>query len=190
MTFRLVLASASKNRLSLLQQIGIEPDEIKPANIVEDSKKGELPRELALRLASEKAHSIEDEGFVLAADTVISVGRRMLPKPQDRQEAFQSLTLLSGRSHRAHTGVAVKNPQGISASRLVQTRVKFKRLNATEINEYLDSGEWQGCAGGYAIQGIAGSFVIQLIGSYSAVVGLPLYETLSLLKGLGWRSRN
>lgn len=190
MTSRLVLASASKNRLALLQQIGIEPDEIRPTDIVEDAKKGELPRELALRLASEKVHSVIDEGYVLAADTVICVGRRMLPKPQNRQEAFQSLTLLSGRSHRAYTGIAVKNPHSITTSRLVQARVKFKRLNATEINYYLDCGEWNGCAGAYAIQGLAGSFVIQLTGSYSAVVGLPLYETLSLLNGLGWYRGN
>lgn len=189
MTSRLILASASKNRLDLLRQIGIEPDLVRPANIVEDARKGELPRELALRLAMEKVLTIEEKGYVLAADTVISVGRRVLPKPLDRQEALISLTLLSGRSHRAFTGVAVKNPSGKISSRLVQARVKFRRLDSTELERYLDSGEWKGCAGAYAIQGLAGAFVVHLIGSYSAVVGLPLYETLSLLKGLGWSSR-
>lgn len=186
MTKRLVLASASKNRLSLLQQIGITPDAVKPANILEDARKGELPRDLALRLAIAKAQFVEDNGYVLAADTVISVGRRVLPKPKSRNEAGQTLKQLSGRSHRAYTGIAVKHPNGKIASRLVQAHVKFKRLEQTELERYLESREWEGCAGAYAIQGLAGAFVLQLTGSYSAVVGLPLYETLSLLKGLGW----
>lgn len=186
MTSRLVLASSSKNRLGLLQQIGIKPDAIIPADIDESQKDGELPRELAHRLAVKKAKSIDEEGYVLAADTVISVGRRVLPKPMDRSEAKASLNLLSGRSHRAFTGVAVKGEDGKIASRLVQTRVIFKRLSLCEIEYYLDSQEWQGRAGAYAIQGLAGAFIVKLSGSYSSVVGLPIYETLNLLGGLGW----
>jgi septum formation protein len=126
-------------------------------------------------------------GFVLAADTVVSVGRRILPKALGPEEARACLDLLSGRSHRVATGVAVRAPDGRLSARLVETTVDFKRLEAAEIDAYLDSGEWRGKAGGYAIQGLAGAFVMRLGGSFSSVVGLPLYETLCLLKGLGWR---
>ncbi|SNZ19081.1 Maf-like protein [Cohaesibacter gelatinilyticus] len=194
---RLVLASASPRRLQLLQQIGIEPDALKPADLDETPHKNEQPRALALRLAEEKARAVEamlksDErlagSYILSADTVVAVGRRSLPKPTLAEEAHQCLTLLSGRTHKVFTGVAVVTPQGRLRSKLVQTRVRFKRLSH-DIDPYIASGEWQGKAGGYAIQGIAGSFVVNLIGSYSSVVGLPLHETANLLQGEGYPLR-
>jgi septum formation protein len=186
----LVLASASPRRLELLRQIDITPDRVDPADLDERAERGETPRRLALRLAEAKAALVaarQGGAFVVAADTVVCVGRRVLPKAEGREEARDCLTLLSGRAHRVETGVAVVSPQGQSASRLVETRVHVKRLSDAEIEAYLDSGEWRGKAGGYAIQGRAGAFVLDLQGSYSGVVGLPLYETLCLLQGLGWR---
>jgi septum formation protein len=184
----LVLASASPRRLDLLRQIGVEPDRIAPSDIDETPQPKETPRQLALRLARGKAEALAAPGaFVLAADTVVSVGRRILPKALEPEEARACLELLSGRSHRVLTGVAVRAPDGRLSARLVETAVDFKRLEAREIDAYLDSGEWRGKAGGYAIQGRAGAFVTRLGGSFSSVVGLPLYETLCLLKGLGWR---
>lgn len=184
----LVLASASPRRLDLLRQVGVEPDRIEPSDIDESPLPKETPRRLALRLAREKAQVLAaPDAFVLAADTVVSVGRRILPKALEAAEARACLELLSGRSHRVMTGVAVCAPDGRISARLVETSVDFKRLEPREIDAYLDSGEWRGKAGGYAIQGRAGGFVMQLVGSFSGVVGLPLYETLCLLKGLGWR---
>lgn len=184
----LVLASASPRRLDLLRQIGVEPDRIEPSDIDETPLPKETPRQLALRLARGKAEALAAPGgFVLAADTVVSVGRRILPKALEPDEARACLELLSGRSHRVATGVAVRAPDGRLSARLVETAVDFKRLEASEIDAYLDSGEWRGKAGGYAIQGRAGAFVTRIGGSFSSVVGLPLYETLCLLKGLGWR---
>jgi septum formation protein len=184
----LVLASASPRRLDLLRQIGVEPDRIEPSDIDETPLPKETPRQLALRLARGKAQALAAPGrFVLAADTVVSVGRRILPKALEPEQARACLELLSGRSHRVATGVAVRAPDGRLSARLVETTVDFKRLEAGEIDAYLDSGEWRGKAGGYAIQGRAGAFVMRLGGSFSSVVGLPLYETLCLLKGLGWR---
>jgi septum formation protein len=192
---KLVLASASPRRLALLQQVGVEPDALIPADLSEEPKKGELPRVLAARLASEKALAAakvaasraELKGcYTIAADTVVSVGRRILPKCELVEEAGACLRLLSGRAHRVHTGVALITPKGAERRRLVETRVRFKRLSNAELEAYLASGEWRGKAGGYAIQGLAGGFVLKLIGSYSAVVGLPLYETLSLLAGEGY----
>lgn len=188
---RLVLASASPRRVELLSHIGIEPDEIIPADIDETAHKGELPRMLALRLAAEKAAAVAGDrqggAYVMAADTIVALGRRILGKPDDEAEARKHLELLSGRAHQVITGVCVISPEGRTSSRAVMTRVKFKRLTAGEIAAYLACGEWDGKAGSYGIQGRAGAFVTSLNGSYSAVVGLPLYETKAMLEGLGWR---
>jgi len=192
---RLVLASASPRRLELLQQIGIEPDALLPVDLDETPRKTELPRSLAVRLAEEKASaagriaSCRPElggAYIIGADTVVSVGRRILPKCEIVAEAAQSLRLLSGRAHRIHTAVCLITPKGRARHKLVETRLRLKRLSAAEIEAYLGSGEWRGKAGGYAIQGLAGAFAQKLIGSYSAVAGLPLYETMSLLAGEGF----
>ena len=184
----LVLASASPRRLDLLRQIGLEPDRVEPAHIDESPKPDETPRRLALRLACEKADAVAMRApgcFVLAADTVVTVGRRVLPKAEEENQARKCLTLLSGRAHRVMTGVAVIAPDGRRASRLSESRLHFKRLSDQEIDRYLATGEWSGKAGGYGVQGAAGAFVMSLQGSYSGVVGLPLYETWTLLAGLG-----
>ena len=183
----LILASASPRRRDLLQQIGITPDGIKPADIDETPQLGELPRPHALRLAQEKAAAVQTPGaYVLAADTVVGVGRRILPKTETRDAAEVCLRLISGRAHRVFTGIALAVPDGEIRSRVVDTRVQFKRLTDAEIETYLDSGEWDGKAGGYGIQGFAGAYVRALSGSYTGVVGLPLYETRQLLLGCGW----
>jgi septum formation protein len=188
----LILASASPRRLALLNQIGIEPEHLVPAHVDETPEKGELPRKLAQRLADLKAltarHKASVAGFgsnslVLAADTVVAVGRRILPKAETMEEAADCLRLLSGRAHRVYTGVTLITPSGARRHRLVETRIRFKRLSAKEMEAYLASAEWRDKAGGYAIQGIAGAFVVKLVGSYSAVVGLPLHETTQLLAG-------
>lgn len=184
----LILASASPRRRDLLAQIGIVPDAIHPAEIDETPKPGELPRVLARRLAWEKAEAVSADGFVLAADTVVAVGRRILPKAETETEARDCLALLSGRTHRVFTGISVRGPDGRSAERTVVSRVEFKRLSEAEIEAYIATGDWQGKAGGYAIQGPAGAFIPSIQGSYSAIVGLPLYETRALLTGLGWRA--
>lgn len=195
---RLVLASASPRRLALLQQVGIEPDALLPADVDETPEKTETPRDLARRLARLKAQAARklaerDDSlgkcFVVAADTVVAVGRRILPKTETMDEAAACLRLLSGRPHRVYSGVSVITPKGSLRERLVETRVRFKRLSPDEIESYLASGEWRGKAGGYAIQGLAGSFVVKLVGSYPNVVGLPLYETVSLLEGEGYPVR-
>ena len=192
---KLVLASASPRRLALLQQIGIEPDCLWPADLDETPHPHELPRDLARRLSQDKAQSAAamarkdpqwTGAFVLAADTVVAVGRRILPKCETSDEARQCLALLSGRTHRVYTGVALVTPAGALRQRVVESRVRFKRLSDAEVAAYLASHEWQGKAGGYAIQGLAGAFVVQLIGSYPSVVGLPLYETAALLGGEGF----
>lgn len=184
----LILASASPRRLELLAQIGIVPDRVAPTDIDETRRKDESPRGLALRLAREKAEACEaGRAYVLAADTVVALGQRNLEKAADAVEAAMFLRLLSGRAHQCITGVAVRAPDGRVGSRAVLARVKMKRLTETEITAYLASGEWQGKAGGYGIQGLAGAFVTAINGSYSAIVGLPLYETRSLLEGLGYR---
>ena len=191
----LILASASPRRLALLQQIGIDPDHLLPANIDETQTKLETPRSLALRLAKAKAEAVRQtvatepglsEAVVLAADTVVAVGRRVLPKAELTEQALACLSLLSGRGHRVFTGVAVVDPQGRLRSKVIETRIRFKRLSRREIDEYVASGEWRGKAGGYAIQGLAGSFVVKLVGSYPSVVGLPLAETVSLLSSAGY----
>ena len=192
---KLILASGSPRRLALLDQAGIVPDRLMPAEIDETPKRGELPRTLAARLAAEKAAKALEilardpehrGGLVLAADTVVAVGRRILPKPELVDEAAACLKLLSGRSHRVYTGVALVNAAGHVRTRLAETRLRFKRLSREDVEAYLGSGEWRGKAGGYAVQGLAGTFVVKLVGSYTAVVGLPLYETLGLLAGEGY----
>jgi septum formation protein len=187
---RLVLASASPRRLQLLQQVGIVPDAVDPAAIDEAPLPAETPRLYAARIAAAKAAAVAPrhaDAFVLAADTVVALGRRILPKAEHEAEARRCLVLLSGRRHRVLGAVAVATPTGRLGQRLVATDVRFKRLTEAEIDAYLASGEWQGKAGGYAIQGRAAAFIPWIGGSYPNVVGLPLTETLALLQGLGWR---
>jgi septum formation protein len=192
---RLVLASASPRRLALLERIGLTPDLLNPADVDETPAKRETPRSLSVRLAAEKAKAaiampqvmaLGDNVFLIAADTVVGLGRRILPKADTREQAEDCLWLLSGRSHWVYSTVHVIAPGGRSASRCVETKVRFKRLSRDEVKAYLASNEWQGKAGGYAIQGRAEAFVRYLAGSHSGVVGLPLYETLHLLEGLGY----
>ena len=188
----LILASASPRRLALLNQIGVEPDHLLPADVDETPLKGEIPRKLAARLAHTKGLTVQhkarqtgigDNALVLSGDTVVAVGRRILPKAEMLDDAAHSLRLLSGRSHRVFTSICLLNPAGNARRRMVETRIRFKRLSNSEIDAYLASGEWEGKAGGYAIQGIAGAFVVKLQGSFHAVMGLPLYETVQLLRG-------
>lgn len=181
----LILASASPRRVQMLAQIGIVPDTIVSPNIDETPMRAEPPCDHARRLAMGKAAVVEAPGVVLAADTVVALGRRILPKAETEADVRACLTLLSGRTHRVYTAVAVRHADGRTTHRVVETRLAFKRLSAFEIDNYIASGEGLGKAGGYAIQGRAGAFVIRLIGSYSAVVGLPLYETTCLLNGAG-----
>lgn len=196
---KLILASGSPRRLGLLQQVGIEPDALRPADIDETPTRGELPRACANRLARAKAEATleslaltDDQrgAYVLSADTVVAVGRRILPKAEMVDEAAQCLRLLSGRNHRVYTAICLVTPKRAFRQRLVETRVRFKRLSEDDIRAYVGSGEWRGKAGGYAVQGIAGSFVVKLVGSYSNVVGLPIYETVTLLGGEGFPIRD
>lgn len=184
MSAPLVLASASPRRLELLAQIGVTPDRVMSADIDETPLKGETPRLLALRLAHAKASAVEAPGaWVLAADTVVAVGRRILPKAETEAQARECWALLSGRGHRVYTAVALKAPAGDTRRRLVETRVVLKRLTPAELTSYIASMEWRGKAGGYAVQGAAARFIVSIVGSYSGVVGLPLYETAHLLDG-------
>lgn len=179
-----ILASESPRRLDLLTQVGRIPDSIVPADIDERSLPGELPRQLVERLATAKAASVaasHPHDVVLAADTVVACGRRILAKPADEQEARRHLDLLSGRRHRVYGGITIFVPGGVAKHRVVMTQVTFKRLSGQELDSYILGGEWQGKAGAYAIQGRAGVFVKQLNGSYSNVVGLCLHATESLL---------
>ena len=187
---KLVLASASPRRLDLLRQIGIVPDYIEPADVDETPRRGELPAGHVARLAEEKARAVQprhSDAFILAADTVVACGRRILPKPADELTARGCLALLSGRRHRVYGGVALLMPGGDVAIRRVVSQVAFKRLSEDEVTAYIASGEWQGKAGGYAIQGRAATLISWIAGSYSNVVGLPLYETAQLLSGRGYR---
>jgi len=183
----LILASASPRRLELLARIGVIPDAVRAADIDETPGKAELPRQLAQRLATQKAHAATQPGeMILAADTVVGVGRRILGKPRDAAQAQAFLELLSGRRHRVYTGVALLTPDGTLRTRLVESILAFQRLTAQQIAAYVDSGEWQGKAGGYAIQGQAEMFCRFMSGSWSNIVGLPLFETAQLLRGVGW----
>ena len=192
---RLLLASASPRRYQLLEQINLAPDDILATSIDESPRPRERPRVYVERVAREKASAayamtrhdaVRAKAFILSADTVVVLGSRILPKAETGAEAAHCLRLLSGRAHRVYTSVVVMTPSGLQSQRLVETRVRFKRLSTGEIDAYLASGEWEGKAGGYAIQGLAGAFVTKVIGSYPAVVGLPLYETASLLEGAGF----
>jgi len=188
-TARLVLASASPRRLDLLRQIGIEPDIVDPADIDETPLPGELPRLHAARLARAKAETVRlrhPGALILAADTVVACGRRILGKPETEAEARRFLTLLSGRRHRVIGAIVVMNPNGNMSSRETVSQVLFKRLSNIEIAGYLATEEWRGKAGGYAIQGKAAAFVAWMSGSYSNVVGLPLFEAAQLLAGQGY----
>ena len=189
MSQRLVLASASPRRLDLLAQIGIVPDAVVPAEIDETPRAGELPPALARRLATAKADAVavrETGSFILAADTVVAVGRRQLGKPADAGEARTFLEMLSGRRHRVLGGISVISPDGRRSDRLTTTMVRFRRLPEPEIAAYLATDEWQGKAGGYGIQGAAGAFVPDINGSYTNIVGLDLAMAKAMLEGLGW----
>lgn len=188
---QLILASASPRRLQLLEQIFLRPDAVIPADIDETVLKGELPAAYAKRIALAKAEKIaatHKDAFILAADTVVACGRRILPKAEDAVTAAQCLDLLSGRRHRVLGGIAVISPQGKSSVRLVTTIVKFKRLTPDEKKNYLGTGDWDGKAGGYAIQGPAAGFIPFINGSYTNVVGLSLPETHQMLHGLGYKN--
>ncbi|WEK51841.1 MAG: Maf-like protein [Candidatus Kaistia colombiensis] len=197
-TAKLLLASGSPRRLQLLAQAGLEPDSLLPTSVDEAPLKNELPRSLAKRLARSKADAARAmaartpdfaDSYILAADTVVAVGRRILPKAEFHDQAAECIRLLSGRSHRVYTAVCLLTPKGAVRQRLVESKVRFKRLGRQEIDTYLGSGEWRDKAGGYAIQGLAGTFVVKLVGSYSSVVGLPLYETIAMLDGEGFPVR-
>ena len=187
---KLILASASPRRRELLAQIGYVPAATLPADIDEAEGLRETPTALAHRLATQKAHALSDEidagTLILAADTVVSVGRRILPKTENEDEARACLQLLSGRGHRVRTGLCLLTAQG-AVTKVVSSRVVMRRLSAEDVAAYLDCGEWQGKAGGYAIQGRAGAFISSIVGSYSNIVGLPLFETANLLYGAGLR---
>jgi septum formation protein len=186
---RLVLASASPRRIDLLARIGVTPDAVVPADIDESVPKGELPRNHAERLAREKAEAVAAQqpgALVLAADTVVAVGRRILPKVEDEATLRACMRLLSGRRHRVLTGVALAIPGQATRCRLVETMIAMKRLSDEEIDYYAGHGEWCGKAGGYALQGYGEVYVRHIAGSYSNVVGLPLAETRTLLKGAGY----
>ena len=192
---KLVLASASPRRLQLLERVGLVPDLLNPADVDELPHKRETPRALSIRLAREKAEHalamplVRDQGpnaFVLAADTVVGLGRRILPKAETVEEARDCLSLLSGRSHWVYSTVCLISPGNRVSSRCVETKVRFKRLSREDVDSYIACNEWRGKAGGYAIQGRAEAFVRLITGSHSAVVGLPLYETVHLLEGAGY----
>jgi septum formation protein len=184
----LILASASPRRRELIARLGLQPSAINPADIDETPAAGERPRDYAIRMAREKAQAAaSDDGFVLAGDTVVAAGRRILPKAEDAATARKCLELLSGRRHRVLSAIALRAPDGHMRERLCETTVLFKRLSAEEIDAYLASGEWEGKAGGYAIQGLAEGLISRIQGSHSGVVGLPLYETRALLKSAGFQ---
>jgi septum formation protein len=194
-TVKLVLASASPRRVTLLSRVGLAPDLLNPTDIDEVPLKRETPRRLSIRLAEAKARaattapqvvSLGAGVFILGADTVVGLGRRILPKAETRDEAAACLALLSGRSHWVYSTVCLIAPNGRKTTRCCETKVRFKRLSREDIDSYLKSDEWRGKAGGYAIQGRAEAFVRNLTGSYSSVMGLPLYETVHLLQGAGF----
>ena len=190
-----MLASASPRRLQLLERVGLKPDLLNPSDIDELPHKRETPRALSIRLAREKAEralemplvrALGANAFVLAADTVVGLGRRVLPKAETTDQALDCLSLLSGRSHWVYSTICLIAPGNRVSTRCVETKVRFKRLSREDVDSYIASGEWRGKAGGYAIQGRAEAFVRMLTGSYSGVMGLPLYETVNLLEGAGY----
>jgi septum formation protein len=192
---KLVLASGSPRRLALLEQVGIIPDALRPTTVDETPTRGEVPRHLVRRLARAKAEAARKlvraepdyaKSFILAADTTVAVGRRILGKPEEGDRAIDTLERLRGRNHRVHTAVCLVTPDDRIRERVVETRIRFRNLTDGEIQDYIASGEWKGKAGAYAIQGIAGGFVVKLVGSYTSVVGLPLTEVITLLKGEGF----
>ena len=186
-TPRLILASASPRRRELIARLGIEPLAVRAADIDETPRPAEVPYDYARRMAREKAEAARDSSdYVLAGDTVVALGRRILPKAEDEATARKCLELMSGRRHRVLSAVALIAPDGTIRDRLSETVVRFKRLTEAEIAAYLASGEWHGKAGGYAIQGRAAAFVKALNGSYTNVVGLDLFATAALLRGVGW----
>ena len=185
-SFHLTLASASPRRRDLLARLGVTPDAVTPADIDETPLTGERPRDYALRMGREKALAVEASGFVLAGDTVVAAGRRILPKTEDESEARDCLKLLSGRRHVVLTSVVLRSPDGTYRERLNENVVRFKNLSAEEIDAYIASDEWRGKAGGYAIQGQAEALIQWMKGSHSGVMGLPLYETRALLKAAGF----
>jgi septum formation protein len=192
---RLVLASASPRRMALLSQVGITPDALRPASLDESAKRGEMPRVLVTRLARAKAEAARDQianeseladAFILAADTVVAVGKKILMKPAHVEEALASLQLLSGRTHTVLTSVCLITPDDKVRMKIVDTRVRFRHLTRSEIESYIASREWRGKAGGYAIQGLAGCFVQRIVGSYTNVVGLPVTEVVGMLNAEGF----
>lgn len=188
-----ILASASPRRLQLLEQIGLKPDKIIPADIDETPIKNELPAPYVARIALGKAAKIAAENpdaFVLAADTTVACGRRIMAKAESEKQEREFLELLSGRRHKVITGIVVFAPGGKKSQRIVTTTVHFRRLTTEDIDAYIKSGEWQGKAGGYAIQGLGATFAKSFSGSYTNVVGLSLYETTQMLKGLGFHAQN
>jgi septum formation protein len=193
---KLVLASASPRRLALLEQVGIIPDALRPVTIDETPTRGEVPRHLVQRLARAKAEAARElvrsepdyaKCFILAADTTVAVGRRILGKPDEGELATDTLQRLRGRNHRVYSAVCLITPDGRKRERVVETRIRFRNFSDDEISDYIASGEWKGKAGAYAIQGIAGGFVVKLVGSYTSVVGLPLTEVVTLLQGEGYK---
>lgn len=187
---RLVLASASPRRLDLLARIGAVPDAVIPAEIDETPRPRELPADYAARMAAEKAAAVAaPDALILAADTVVAAGRRILPKAESEAEARAALALLSGRRHRVYSAVTLIDLAGVARHRLSLTLVTFKRLSEADLESYIASGEWRGKAGAYAIQGRAEALIRRIAGSHSGVVGLPLFETRTLLESAGWRPR-
>lgn len=182
----LTLASASPRRRELLARLGIAPDAVCAPDIDETPRKGELPRDYVRRMAHEKALAAASDGFTLAGDTVVALGRRILPKAEDEATARRCLELLSGRRHRVFSAVALRAPDGSLRDRMSETSVRFKRLSLEEVAAYLANGEWHGKAGGYAIQGVAEGLIAWIEGSHSGVIGLPLYETRALLRSAGF----
>ena len=187
---KLILASASPRRVELLAQIGVVPDAIIPADIDETLKKGELPRAFALRLAQEKAQKIAADNsgaIVLAADSVVAAGRQVLDKPLDEKDAERIIRILSGRRHIIYGGICVIDAEGKIRTRLCETSASFRRLSDSEVSTFIASREWEGKAGGYAIQGLAATFLKFISGSHSNIVGLSLYDTAAMLKAAGYK---
>ena len=190
---QLILASSSPQRLILLKTIGVIPDQIVPANIDEIPEKNEKPRDFVLRMSKEKALDVSKNfpnSFILSGDTIVACGRRIIGKPSDRDNAKQILNLLSGRRHQVLSAITLIKPDKNEVSKIVITRVKFSRLNQNALNAYLDTNEWKGKAGGYAIQGSASSFIPWINGSYSSVMGFPMNEVNNLLNSSGWKNKN